>query len=142
VIGGALLPAWGVLPVCALLMLVVAGHIEVTRAATRPESRRRIRIANGWVMLVTLPLLASGFSLLDPDTQRRTFVLVWAASVWLLGVALLLAVVDVINTVRITRRDREELRRGFETMKRDIARLRQEGRHNQEGRTADDRPSA
>ncbi|MFG0276270.1 MAG: hypothetical protein ACF8QF_14565 [Phycisphaerales bacterium] len=141
-IGGALLPAWGVLPLTALMMLVVAGHIEVTRVATRPESRRRIRIANGWVMLVTLPLLASGFSLLDPDTQRRTFVLVWVAAVWLLGVSLLLAIADVFNTIRVTRKEREQLRHGFEELTRDIARLRREGRHTNEGRRADDQPSA
>ena len=36
--GGALLSPWVVLPVAALLMLVVAAHIEVTRATGAPES--------------------------------------------------------------------------------------------------------
>lgn len=140
-IGGAILPAWGVLPIAALLMLVVAAHMEATRAATRPESRRRIRLANGWVMLVTIPMLASGFSLLDPDVERRAFVLVWVGVVWLLVVSLLLAVIDVANTIRIARRDRRELTGRFHELRRDIARLRVERRDGAGGRTADDQSS-
>ena len=141
-IGGAILPAWGVLPIAALLMLIVAAHMEATRIATRPESRRRIRLANGWVMLVTIPLLASGFSLLDPEVERRAFVLVWLGVVWLLVLSLLLAVIDVANTIRIARRERRELTDRFRDLTRDIRRLRAERRDGVGGRTADDRPSA
>jgi hypothetical protein len=74
--------------------------------------------------------------------ERRAFVLVWVGVVWLLVVSLLLAVVDVANTLRIARRDRRELAERFVDLKRDIARLRAERRESAGGRTADDRPSA
>lgn len=104
-----ILSPWLVLPLGGLLMLVVAAHIGATEQSDQPESRKRIRIANGWVMLVALPLLATGFSLIDPDLNKRLFILVWLAAILLLFISVSLAVLDIFNNIRLARHARSRL---------------------------------
>lgn len=114
---GSLAPGWLVLPLAALALIATAAHIIALREAPKgslPESRRRIRIATGWVILVTVPLTAYGFGIADPD-RTGVFVLVWTASTGLIGTIVILALLDAANTVRLHRlasgRLRDELRR-------------------------------
>lgn len=100
---------WLVLPVAGLMMLVVAAHIGATQERTEPRSRRRIRVANGWVMLLLLPLLGAGFGVINHQTHPRLFALVWLGAIGLLLLCILLAVADVVNTMRIARAARERL---------------------------------
>ncbi|MCA9310901.1 MAG: hypothetical protein KDA21_06825 [Phycisphaerales bacterium] len=110
-ISGALLPALFVIPACALLMLMIAVHLHrVVHRPDLPPSRRRIRIANTLVMLTVVPFLAVGLSLIDPDVQPRRLAFVWSTTIALLSMSVLLAVLDVVNTVRIFRRRRQVLR--------------------------------
>lgn len=110
------LQPWLVLPLAGLMMLVVAAHIGATHEGAQPRSRKRIRVANGWVMLLTLPLLAAGFGVINHQTHPRLFALVWLAAIGLLLICILLAIADVVNTLRIARgaRDRAGLRAALE----------------------------
>lgn len=54
-------------------------------------------------MLLTIPLLTAGFSLISSVQQPRVWVMVWLVSFLLVGMILLLAVIDTLNTVRIGR---------------------------------------
>jgi len=54
----SILPAWVVLPVSGLTMLVVACHVLATHAADMPLRRRRLRVANGLLMMFVTALLA------------------------------------------------------------------------------------
>lgn len=110
---GVLAPGWIVLPAAALLMFAVAGHTMAISQSRHPASRKRIRQANGGIMLVTIPLLATGLSLLDPVRHAREWALVWMASVALLGFVILLALLDVANTVRLARRAARKLSRSW-----------------------------
>lgn len=101
------------LPVCGLVMVVVAIHMEHTIESMAPRSRRRLRVANGWVMLMGLPLLASGSSLINPDTHPRLFALVWSGAIIFLTLALVIAMGDVLNTMRLTSRRRAQIRESF-----------------------------
>jgi len=132
---GVLLPAWLVMPVAAFAMIVVAAHIEVTSAVTEPRSRRRIRLANGWVMLITVPLLASGFSLLNPDSAPRAFALVWTVCVGFVFVSLCLAGMDILNTLRLAARARRRLRQTLSNLTREIEFIAREGRAGADGTT-------
>ena len=114
---GPLAPAWVVLPLAGIALVATAAHILALREAPRgalPESRRRIRIATGWVILVTIPLTAYAFGIAQP-AKTGTYLMVWMAVMALLGAILLLAMLDAINTVRLhrlaTRRLREQFRR-------------------------------
>jgi len=104
-----ILPAWFVVPAASIVMIVLAGSITATRRHVTPASRRRIRIANGWVMLLTTPLTAAGFSLIDSQTQPRLFVQVWVLVIGLLAIVIGLALLDMLNTARLARRTRRRL---------------------------------
>lgn len=106
---GPLMPAWIVLPLAMIAMLVLASYHEALRAADIPESRRRIRIANTMVMLVAVPLAAYSFAIASPD-EPRVFVLVWTSVLALLLATVLLAMLDVLNSLRLHRGDLRNLR--------------------------------
>lgn len=93
------------------MMILVAGHAEATRRSAEPASRKRIRLANAFLMMFTLPLLAVGFSLLDPRQYPREWSLVWLMAMGLLAMNVFLAVLDALNTIRLLRRAHRDLRK-------------------------------
>lgn len=107
------LPMWLVIPVTLALMVIVASAIVSAAKATNPSSRRRIRLANGWVMLLTMPLAAAGFSLIDSSAQPRLFVKVWILTIGLICISIVLAILDMLNTARLARLAHRRLRRSF-----------------------------
>jgi len=104
------LPAWLVIPSAVLVMLTVAAAITVTAKHTTPASRRRVRLANGWVMLLLIPLAATGFSLIDSAQQPRLFVQIWILVIGLISISVVLAIMDVLNTARLARLAHQRLR--------------------------------
>ncbi|MHC4975648.1 MAG: hypothetical protein ACYTF7_03465 [Planctomycetota bacterium] len=103
------------LPLAGLLMVVVAIHMEHTLDSNAPRSRKRIRLANGWIMLLGIPLLAVGSSLIAHDTHPRLFAIVWSLSILFLTLALMLALGDVLNTMRLAGRNHARLNTQFKT---------------------------
>lgn len=95
------LPMWVVLPPSALLLLLLAAWVTVAARHVQPSSRRRIRCASAWVMLLIVPLSAAGFCMIDPDRSPREFVLVWTMVIGLLMVVVALAGLDIVNTARL-----------------------------------------
>lgn len=106
---GPIVSMWIGLPLGIATMLVVAAHLMVISEIRHPASRRRIRQANGGLMLVLIPLLTAGFSLIDPALEPRLWVVVWMAALPMLWFVLLLAALDMLNTFRLTRRRRAKL---------------------------------
>jgi hypothetical protein len=94
---------WAVMPLAALTMLVVAGHVLWLPRAQMPASRRRIRIVNGLLMLFTLPLAAYALGIADPTNDKRGFVLSWMFVSGAVTIVLLVAIVDLVNTWRLHR---------------------------------------
>lgn len=114
---GSLAPGWLVLPLAGVALLATAAHIVALReapAGALPESRRRIRTATGWVIMVTIPLTAYAFGIATPS-DAGVYLTVWMAVVALLGAILMLALLDAVNTMRLhraaVRRLRAEYRR-------------------------------
>lgn len=104
-----ILNPWLVAPLAAVAMLAVAAHLVVTERRPGPESRRRIRMANAWVWLIAIPLIAAGASLIAPRAQPRLFTLAWMAVVGLVFVSVCLAFADIANTLRLAARARRSL---------------------------------
>lgn len=102
---------WLTIPIAGILMLIVGAHIGAIQESDQPASRVRIRVANGWVMLLLLPLLAAGFGVIDPDGRPRLFYLTWTMALGLLMVCVFLAVLDVVNTVRLAQSARRSIAR-------------------------------
>lgn len=106
---GGIVSAWITLPIGAALMAIIAWHSAWIDASDEPVSRKRIRIMNGWVMLVGIPLLAAGFSLIDPDAKPRLFAMVWLGASALLLISVALAIADAVNTIRLAAAARRRL---------------------------------
>lgn len=103
----SILPVWFVAPMAAVTMLILATHLTLLHQARMPESRRRIRIANGVLMLFAAPLIAYVFGVATP-AKPAAFVVAWTSVAVMLLMMLLLALLDMLNTARL---HRAELRR-------------------------------
>ncbi len=118
-----LVPAWVAVPLGALTLIMLAAHMRALAVADMPESRRRIRTANGWVMLLATPVTAYAFGVATP-ADPRLFLLSWLAVAGLLAIVLLLAAIDIMNTGRLSLDARQELRRDLHDLGRDLGRDR------------------
>lgn len=105
-----LAPIWVSGPLAMLTLVVVAAHLIAMRGAAMPESRKRIRTANGWLILITAPVLAIAFSVVSPQ-QPRQFAMVWAVAMLLIAMVLIMAFVDMANNLRLARRHRQQLKK-------------------------------
>ncbi|MCB9836890.1 MAG: hypothetical protein H6808_09230 [Phycisphaera sp.] len=108
-------------PPCALLMLILAGYVMALREADVPESRRRIRTMGSVTMMLTQPLIVYLFAIATP-ADARTFMLTWALLLGLLGMLVVLAMLDVVNNVRISTNARHEFRQELKSLEEDVRR--------------------
>ena len=96
------------------LALVVAGWImwywHRLAAPEVPDSRRRIRRASIIVILASLPILVRGLSFLDHDTDHSRYIITWLLVLFTLGLVVVTAGIDLVNTLRIERKaDRQRV---------------------------------
>jgi len=110
-----------VLPVSIGVLLLIAGHLTAMQRAEMPRSRRRIRTINGVVMLFATPLIAYAFGIAH-EGNAGTFVAAWSGVTVLMGVILVMAVIDMLNNLRL---HRERLRRirgdAVQTLRAEVA---------------------
>ncbi|UYV12017.1 MAG: hypothetical protein NCW75_12010 [Phycisphaera sp.] len=109
-----LVPIWVSAPLAMITLVTVAAHLLAMRGADMPESRRRIRTANGWLILITAPVLVVAFSVVSPQNTRQ-FALIWAVAMVLVGFVILMAFIDIANNLRIARLQRRRLSRSMGT---------------------------
>ncbi|MBK7406209.1 MAG: hypothetical protein IPJ41_16795 [Phycisphaerales bacterium] len=111
-----------VVPMGAVALLVIAGHLTALHAAKgMPASRRRLRTACGVVMMITSCALAYAFGYVRPD-DARLFTLSWALTVALLALVLGLAALDALNNLRLGRLQHRRIRKAAAELHRQIAR--------------------
>jgi len=116
---GPALPLWIVAPPCAILMLILAGYVMALREAEVPETRRRIRTMGSITMMLTQPLIVYLFAIATP-AGARTFMLTWALLLGLLGILIVLALLDVVNNMRISANARQEFRSELRSLEEDV----------------------
>lgn len=104
-----LAPAWVAVPMGIVTLFVIMAHAAALREAPMPESRRRIRTANAVLMMCAVPLVTYALAIVPP-ANARPFVIAWTSVVCFLGIILMLALLDVLNTLRIRRREVARLR--------------------------------
>ncbi len=116
-------PTWIVLPMAAMTLVVIAGHLMAMQEATRrgdvPASRWRIRACNGVIMLFTVPLIAYAFGIATPD-RPGAFMLAWTSVTGLLTIILLLAAIDMLNTWRLLNAQRKRRRTELRDARREL----------------------
>jgi hypothetical protein len=100
-------PAWVVFPLAVLTGLIVLLHLSMMHDPKvfeqMPLSRRRLRTAGGVVALVAVPVLAYAFGIVTPS-DPAAFTMAWSASVGILGMIVMIAAMDSLNSVRIHRK--------------------------------------
>jgi hypothetical protein len=106
-----LMPAWFILPVATLVLLVLGAHLLALGMPGMEARRRRIRMVNNLLMMFTTPLMAYGFGIVDATDGRR-FALVWTVIPLLLLMIVGLAVADIVNTMVLHAKARRLIRRG------------------------------
>lgn len=106
----AMAPPWVVFPLAGFTAVVVVWHVAGVVRADLPPSRRRIRLANGAVMLALVPLIAYAFGVAT-TANGRWFAMSWLGVMGLLGLMILLAIMDSANTARLHATERLELRK-------------------------------
>ncbi len=100
-LAAATVSPWLALPLAAVALILIAWHSTGLDRRPMPASRRRIRQANSWVMMLCVPLFAAGASLVSAETSPRAFVLIWTVVGMLVILSVLLAIVDALNTWRL-----------------------------------------
>lgn len=107
---GTIAPAWAVFPLAMITLVVVGAHVfSVARATSMPASRRRIRLANGMVMMFTVPFAAQALAWAPVEHPRSFYI--WTFVAGLVVIVLLFALLDVVNSIRLWRVERHALRR-------------------------------
>jgi len=105
-----ILPVWLVAPMAGVTMLVLAAHVASLRSTPMPHSRKRIRTANGVLMMFATPMLAFVFGAATPS-EADEFVIGWTIVSVMLSMILMLAVLDMLNTARLHRAELRRIRR-------------------------------
>ena len=113
-----MLPAWVVLPIGCSALVVTAAHVLALQVSDAPARRKRIRTANGLLMMIITALLCFALGVApvvsNPATSpgdTRTFLLVWSVIITLVALMIVLAAMDVAFTARLALSERGRLRR-------------------------------
>jgi Na+/proline symporter len=91
------------IPVLVALAVLLGWYWHRLGESDVPPSRRGIRRASLLVMFLGLMLATAGTSLIDPDTQGRAYVMTWSAVLALVFACIFMALLDVLNNVRLHR---------------------------------------
>lgn len=104
---------WLAIPAASVAMLMLAGHVlGMARLGNDelPASRRRIRTSNGLVMMFTCPMGAYALGIADVHDARR-WTLAWTMLAGLVVIVVFLALLDMLNTLRLYAGEKRKLRR-------------------------------
>ncbi len=102
-IAAAHLPAMVTIPFALGLVVWIMWYWQRLGRPAVPDSRRRIRRASIIVILASIPFLVRGLSFLDPDTAKWQYVINWLLVLFALGLVVVTAGIDLVNTLRIER---------------------------------------
>ncbi len=107
---GPLLPQWLAVSAGALALLVIASHLlSLNYAADIDPRRRRIRMTNAVLMMITVPFISYGFGIATPS-RGRAYILVWAVTAGLLLMIILVALIDMLHSWQLHRAHLRQVR--------------------------------
>jgi hypothetical protein len=104
-----LLPAWLVLPVAVLTLLVLGGQFWTMSAAAMDGQRKRLRQATTFMLMLLTPVAAYGFGIAAP-ARGREYVFVWVLIAALLFIIIMLALLDMLHSLRLYRQQMSQVR--------------------------------
>src|SRR3954447_12123590 len=110
--GSPLMPWWLTMPLGAAVLVMLARYLLALAGAEMEPRRKRIRAANTFLMMLVTPLVAYGFGVVTPSRPRAYF-FTWTMICSLLLMIILLALLDMANSVRLHRTQVRELRKSM-----------------------------
>lgn len=103
IIAAAYIPLlYSIGPAVIGLGLVIWYWLHLSRENV-PLSRRRIRRVSLAIIAVTIPLLLTALSVVDPQQQASAYVIVWSVCALCLLLIVATAIIDAINNIRLHR---------------------------------------
>jgi uncharacterized membrane protein SpoIIM required for sporulation len=106
-IAAAHLPAAMTIPIAVAVGLLILWYWKRLGADDVPESRRRIRRSSLVVMLIGLPILVRALSFVNYKTQQGQYIVSWLLVLFCLALILIAAAIDVFDTLRLSRQQRQ-----------------------------------
>ncbi len=132
-----LLPMWATGPLAVVLLLALAAHVLWLLHAKMPDSRRRIRLMTGVLMMMGAPLGVYAFSVVTPSTPRN-FAIAWLLLGAITLTVLLLAILDIANTWRLHFDEQREVSRNIRAARDAADALRRARTQRDTTKTADE----
>jgi uncharacterized membrane protein len=109
-LGQAMVSPWITLPMCGVVMVLLAGYgIALSGRVDVPSSRRRLRIASTVLQMFLVGFITIGVSMVSPSVDPKVFVLVWIVIVGVLAGVIVLAVMDMVNNFRLAASERRRV---------------------------------
>lgn len=106
-----MLPWFVTVPTGIGLVVFLWGHLmALNRTEGMDATRKRIRQVNGVVMMLLVPALVSGLSIFDWKREPGSWVIAWSVCIVLVALMVVMAMLDALNTARLARERRHELR--------------------------------
>ncbi|MEX2217797.1 MAG: hypothetical protein WD749_03475 [Phycisphaerales bacterium] len=107
-----LVPWWLAISAGAVMLLVLARYLLALGGAEMDARRKRIRTANTILMMLVTPLVAYGFGVATPS-RARAYVFVWVLICSILFMVIMLALLDMLHSVRLHRAQMRAMRRSM-----------------------------
>ncbi|GAB4556002.1 MAG: hypothetical protein Tsb0013_18810 [Phycisphaerales bacterium] len=111
------------LPIAFATLILLAGHVMALADADQPALTRRIRIANGVLMMITCCAIYAGMCVFVPERSPREWALSWMLVMLLITLHVLLAMADTINTAVIRRRSLRQITSASQRLREELASL-------------------
>ena len=92
------------IPAAVAVAVSIVWYGQALADAEVPESRRRIRRACGALMFIELGLLVAALSFADASIAPMFYVVTWLLVLFTLVLLVVVAGVDVVNTLHLERR--------------------------------------
>jgi hypothetical protein len=114
------MPAWLAAAIGAVAVLAIGLHLLSLPRAAMPPSCRRIRISNGLLMALSVPVIVYAAGMTSPQ-EPRAFTIAWSSVAALMGLIVLLACLDAANSMRLHVLHRRDLRRQLDHARLELA---------------------
>lgn len=88
------------IPFAIVLMVILGWYWRRLGSAATPPRQRNIRRFATSIMLITVPLLVLGLSIIDPVINQTGYIMSWSVAMSLIVLLILCAGFDMLNNIR------------------------------------------
>lgn len=113
------MPRWVIVVVALGALFVISVHILLLAHADTHPSRKRIRIANGFLMMVGVVALAYAIGMASPSNPRQ-FTLAWTFVMAMMAMIVGVSCIDALNSLRLHALERREVRRELDRARLEV----------------------